>query len=110
MALMAPAMAAEKPADLWILRPMAKAPVPKISTHSSNPIDAFVAEQYRQKGLKPVAQSLLGVGPWGIDTRDLLSKPLDEILHYNAKDTFYTDLTGYDTAKARGVVYVKKTF
>ena len=28
----------------------------------------------------------------------------------NAKDTFYTDLTGYDTAKARGVVYVKKTF
>ena len=28
----------------------------------------------------------------------------------NAKSPFYTDLTGYDTAKDRGVVYVKKTF
>jgi uncharacterized protein (TIGR02001 family) len=28
----------------------------------------------------------------------------------NAKEAFYTDLTGYDTSKARGVVYVKKTF
>ena len=28
----------------------------------------------------------------------------------NAKQPFYTDLTGYDTSKARGVVYVKKTF
>ena len=27
-----------------------------------------------------------------------------------AKKAFYTDLTGYDTSKARGVVYVKKTF
>ena len=28
----------------------------------------------------------------------------------NATRAFYTDLTGYDTSKARGVVYVKKTF
>ena len=28
----------------------------------------------------------------------------------NATQAFYTDLTGYDTSKARGVVYVKKTF
>ena len=28
----------------------------------------------------------------------------------NAKSPFYTDLTGYDTAKSRGVFYVKKTF
>ncbi|HEY1327687.1 MAG TPA: TorF family putative porin [Casimicrobiaceae bacterium] len=28
----------------------------------------------------------------------------------DAKRPFYTDLTGYDTSKARGVVYVKKTF
>ena len=28
----------------------------------------------------------------------------------NAKTSFYTDLTGYDTSKDRGVVYVKKTF
>jgi hypothetical protein len=28
----------------------------------------------------------------------------------NAKEPFYTDLTGYDTSKDRGVVYVKKTF
>jgi uncharacterized protein (TIGR02001 family) len=28
----------------------------------------------------------------------------------NAKEPFYTDQTGYDTSKDRGVVYVKKTF
>ena len=28
----------------------------------------------------------------------------------NAKSRFYTDLTGYDTSKDRGVIYVKKTF
>ena len=28
----------------------------------------------------------------------------------NAKSFFYTDLTGYDTSKDRGIVYVKKTF
>ena len=28
----------------------------------------------------------------------------------DAKSRFYTDLTGYDTSKGRGVVYVKKTF
>jgi hypothetical protein len=28
----------------------------------------------------------------------------------NNASSFYVDLTGYDTAKAMGVVYVKKTF
>jgi uncharacterized protein (TIGR02001 family) len=28
----------------------------------------------------------------------------------NAEKAFYTDLTGYDTAKDRGVIYIKKTF
>src|SRR6478752_498428 len=36
-----------------------------------------------QKGLKPACMSRLGVEPWGIDTKDLLNKPLDEILQYN---------------------------
>jgi DNA polymerase I-like protein with 3'-5' exonuclease and polymerase domains len=42
-----------------------------------------------QKGLKPQAQARLGVEPWGIDTKDLLNKPLDEILEYNVLDTWY---------------------
>lgn len=42
-----------------------------------------------QKGLKPQAQARLGVEPWGIDTRDLLNKPLDQILEYNVLDTWY---------------------
>jgi uracil-DNA glycosylase family 4 len=41
------------------------------------------------KGLKPAAQARLGVEPWGIDTRDLLNKPLDQVLHYNVLDTWY---------------------
>lgn len=42
-----------------------------------------------QKGLKPQAQSRLGVEPWGIDTKGLLTTPLDEILEYNVLDTWY---------------------
>lgn len=46
--------ATDTPADLLILRPLARPAVPAASPDSSNPIDAFVADQYRQKGLKPV--------------------------------------------------------
>ena len=42
-----------------------------------------------QKGLKPQAQARLGVEPWGIDTKNLLEKPLDAILEYNVLDTWY---------------------
>jgi DNA polymerase-1 len=41
------------------------------------------------KGLKPQAMSRLGVEAWGIDTGDLLQKPLAEVLHYNVLDTWY---------------------
>lgn len=43
-----------------------------------------------QKGLKPQAQARLGVEPWGIDTRQLLTKRLADILKYNFLDTYYT--------------------
>jgi DNA polymerase-1 len=42
-----------------------------------------------QKGLKPQAMARLGVEPWGIDTGNLKSKPLKEVLHYNVLDTWY---------------------
>lgn len=42
-----------------------------------------------QKGLKPTAMARLGVEPWGIDTKNLLEKPLAEILEYNVLDTWY---------------------
>jgi hypothetical protein len=38
----------------WILTPLTRPQVPAGFTHSANPIDAFVAEQYRDKGLTPV--------------------------------------------------------
>lgn len=41
------------------------------------------------KGLKPQAQSRLGVEPWGIDTKDLTQTPLKDVLHYNVLDTWY---------------------
>ena len=44
----------EKPAPLWILTPMSKPQPPAGVTASTNPIDAFVADAYREKGLKPV--------------------------------------------------------
>lgn len=44
------------------------------------------------KGLKPNAQSRLGVAPWGIETRSLLTEKLSEVLEYNFLDTYYTYL------------------
>jgi len=44
----------EKSAPLWILTPLSKPEPPTGVTPSKNPIDAFVADQYRAKGLKPV--------------------------------------------------------
>ena len=43
----------EKPASLWILTPLSKPEPPPGVTSSRNPIDAFVAKQYREKGLTP---------------------------------------------------------
>lgn len=51
---------------------------------------AHTLDENRPKGLKPLAQQLLGVKPWAISTKDLLETPIDEVLEYNAKDTFYT--------------------
>jgi DNA polymerase-1 len=51
---------------------------------------AHTLDENRQKGLKPQAQSRLGVMPWGIDTKSLIDTPLYEVLEYNALDTFYT--------------------
>lgn len=51
---------------------------------------AHLLDENRLKGLKPLARMLLGVAPWGIDTKDLRSQPLKPILKYNCLDTFYT--------------------
>lgn len=51
---------------------------------------AHLLDENRQKGLKPQATSRLGVAPWAIDTKDLLSTPIREVLKYNALDTYYT--------------------
>lgn len=53
-------------------------------------IAASLLDENRQKGLKPLAQQLLGAEPWGIDTKDLLSTPLDDVLDYNGLDTWHT--------------------
>lgn len=53
-------------------------------------IAASLLNENRQKGLKPLAQQILGADPWGIDTRDLLNEPLDKVLDYNGLDTWHT--------------------
>lgn len=51
---------------------------------------AHVLDENRPKGLKPQAQSRLGVAPWAINTRSLLDTPIEDVLEYNALDTYYT--------------------
>jgi DNA polymerase-1 len=50
---------------------------------------AHLLDENRLKGLKPLGRMLLGVAPWGIDTKDLWNQPLRPILNYNCLDTFY---------------------
>lgn len=51
---------------------------------------AHLLNENRPKGLKPLAQTLLGVEAWAIDTRSLDDTPIEEVLRYNALDTWYT--------------------
>lgn len=53
---------------------------------------AHLLDENRMKGLKPLARVLLGVAPWGIDTRDLRNTHLHDVLIYNSYDTYYTYL------------------
>src|SRR5690348_7109321 len=47
----------EKPKDLWVLKPVVRPEIPSDVTTSSNPIDAFIAAEYRARGLQPVRQA-----------------------------------------------------
>lgn len=49
-----------------------------------------VLDENVQKGLKPQAMARLAVPSWGIDTGDLDKYPIEEVLHYNVLDTWYT--------------------
>jgi uracil-DNA glycosylase family 4 len=62
----------------------------RLRTDHDSLLMAHTLDENRQKGLKPQAQSRLGVAPWGIDTKDLLRTPLYDVLEYNALDTFHT--------------------
>ncbi len=44
---------ATKPRTLWSLKPVVLPDVPSGVTESKNPIDAFIAEKYKEKGLEP---------------------------------------------------------
>lgn len=46
---------AKRTARLWSLQPLRRPDVPAGVTTSTNPIDAFIAEVYKQKGLHPTA-------------------------------------------------------
>src|SRR5947209_6407385 len=52
-------VAAQAPRDtskvkLWCLNPLTRPAVPTDATKSANPIDAFIAAEYRARGLRPV--------------------------------------------------------
>ena len=52
-----PLTAEEAGRTWWALQPVARPDVPAGFTESANPIDAFIAAEYRSKGLTPVGQA-----------------------------------------------------
>src|ERR1700690_1767652 len=48
---------AKRAARLWSLQPIAKPAIPVGVTASKNPIDAFIAADYKAKGLVPVGKA-----------------------------------------------------
>jgi DNA polymerase-1 len=63
--------------------------IPDLTPTFDTIIAAALLDENRPKGLKPLAQQLLGADPWGIDTKDLLNTPLPEVLEYNGLDTWH---------------------
>lgn len=51
---------------------------------------AHILNENRPKGLKPLAQALLGAVPWDIDATRVMERPLAEVMKYNGLDTWYT--------------------
>ena len=51
---------------------------------------AHLVDENVSKGLKQQAAMRLGVRPWAIDTKELLTTPIKKVLTYNALDTYYT--------------------
>jgi 3',5'-cyclic AMP phosphodiesterase CpdA len=77
---------AERAARLWCLQPVKRPDVPAGLTKSTNPIDAFIAEQYRDKGLQPApgADRLTLLRRVTLDLTGLPPAPADQ-------DAFLTD-------------------
>ncbi len=71
--------------ELWSLRPIERPDIPLGVTKSSNPIDAFVAAEYRSKGLTPTSRAdkatllrrvsldLIGIPPTVAEQEEFLS-------------------------------------
>ena len=76
--------AAKKVDDLWVLKPVVRPAVPAGVTRSPNPIDAFLAAQYKAKGLRPAPPA---------DKRVLLRR-------------LYVDLTGIPPTPAEQDAYL----
>lgn len=51
---------------------------------------AHLLDENRPKGLKPLAQSMLGVPAWDISVKNLLDEPLAPTIRYNGLDAWYT--------------------
>ena len=51
---------------------------------------AHILDENREKGLKPLARMICGAPAWAMSTKDLLTDPIDEVLEYNAYDTWWT--------------------
>ena len=49
--------AASNKAPLWSVQPVARPKVPSIGSKSANPIDAFIAAKWKEKGLQAVGQA-----------------------------------------------------
>jgi DNA polymerase-1 len=90
----------------WLFQPLRR--VKKVVAHNGKfdlrwlhqfgcPVDltfdtmlaAHMLNENRPKGLGPLAQSVLGVANWKIDTKNLMEEPLPRVLKYCALDTWY---------------------
>lgn len=67
--------------------------MPSLTPTFDTIIAAALLDENRPKGLKPLAQQLLGADPWGINVSSKewwLKIPLPDILEYNGLDTWHT--------------------
>ena len=106
--------APKKGADLWSLKPVVRPSIPSSATQSTNPIDAFIAAELKQRGLQPTrpADKLTLLRRASLDLTGLPATPAeqDAFLKDESPDAYEKVVDRLLSSEQHGVRYGRGKF